>query len=505
MDTIAQDILFSEKEILSQTGYDPSIPELNKIEKWAEDHHLPLPSAVVIYMKNKKAGISESEIEDMFEKHDGYPGPSKFFVENQHGNETFSEHRMAKYLKKYFHFFTFRDTGELYIYKQGRYIPKGKTYVEEAVEKLLGYRYRDRFPKRVVKKLKHSTYTDRTEVNNNQELLNCANCLVDISNRNTKSHTPRNLTTTQIPVKYDPQATCPKFKQFLDEIVDKKQKKEKLQEMFGYALAKHYDYQKAFLLHGEGSNGKSALLNVLSALIGEPNTCAIELQELEKRFQKPELSDRLTNIASDISDKTLEQTSYFKKLTGGDKLKAEEKFQKPFHFRNYATLIFSANQIPKVENKQTAFYRRWIIIEFPYKFTTNPHDNHKDADPDIVEKITTDKELSGILNWAIEGYQRLKKQGRFTGQRSTQQVKAIYERQSDPVSYFAIQKIRPANNWIKKDDLYQQFLQFCGNHSLKHTSKQDFCRRIKNLTPATDRRKRINGKRQTGFTGIKVV
>jgi phage/plasmid-associated DNA primase len=71
-----------------------------------------------------------------------------------------------------------------------------------------------------------------------------------------------------------------------------------------------------------------------------------------------------------------------------------------FFFENYAKLIFSANQIPKSPEDTDAFFRRWEIINFPNQFLQN-------ADKKIMKKLTISEELSGFLNFAINGLKRL--------------------------------------------------------------------------------------------------
>src|SRR5208283_2759033 len=95
----------------------------------------------------------------------------------------------------------------------------------------------------------------------------------------------------------------------------------------------------------------------------------------------------------------------FKMLTGGDSIGTEKKFKDEYSFVNYAKLIFSANKPPKVTDEDSyAFWRRWILIEFPNQFG----DDKKD--PEILNKLTAEAELSGLLNWALEGLARLRQQ-----------------------------------------------------------------------------------------------
>src|SRR5207302_7003645 len=110
-------------------------------------------------------------------------------------------------------------------------------------------------------------------------------------------------------------------------------------------------------------------------------------------------------LYADLPDNILKSAGTFKMLTGGDSIMAERKFGHPFLFKNYAKLMFSCNKVPEVQEDSDAFFRRWIIITFPNKF------EGANDDRDMLSKLTTPEELSGIFNWALKGLKRLQQQG----------------------------------------------------------------------------------------------
>jgi putative DNA primase/helicase len=129
---------------------------------------------------------------------------------------------------------------------------------------------------------------------------------------------------------------------------------------------KSLSIQKALLLVGDGSNGKSTLINLIKAFTGHENVSAVSLQELENnRFSKADLYNKLVNLYADLLDGALKTVGTFKMLTGSDPIKGERKFQNSFLFKNFAKLIFLANKVPKVFEDRDAFFRRWTILTFP--------------------------------------------------------------------------------------------------------------------------------------------
>jgi putative DNA primase/helicase len=189
-------------------------------------------------------------------------------------------------------------------------------------------------------------------------------------------------------------------------------------ELIGYCLYRSYPFQKAFMLLGDGANGKSTLLGALQEFLSRENVSAVELQALDaNRFKKAKLEGKLANIAPDISDEGLDSTSTFKALTGGDLLDAERKYESPFEFENHATLIFSANQKPAAEDDTYAYKRRWIHFDFPHQFGGGecPECGDKCHLPRPQEGLlsTFRDEHAGILNLAAEAFGKLWERGRF--------------------------------------------------------------------------------------------
>ena len=121
-------------------------------------------------------------------------------------------------------------------------------------------------------------------------------------------------------------------------------------------------------------------------------------------MQSPIYTVSLANIDADLSSEALKSTSAIKKLTGGDPIYAEFKFKPGFDFINHAKPLYSANDIPVTPDQTDAFYRRPIIINFVNQFLD-------DVDYGLLDKLTTDEELSGLLNIILKRLPRILKEG----------------------------------------------------------------------------------------------
>jgi len=179
----------------------------------------------------------------------------------------------------------------------------------------------------------------------------------------------------------------------------------------------------------------------------------------------------LANIVGDLSDKELYHSGRLKSLTGGDLLMAERKFQNPFHFVNHAKLIYSANDLPKTFDGTFAFWRRVMLVKFMQTFTDDK-DNK-----DLWKKFTTEEELSGIMNMAIEGIQRLEANQRFTKQDSVDEIKDYYIRDSDPMAAFfmdCVEITNDANDFVSLQSFHTAFVEYCKRWKFKDTSMRKF-------------------------------
>jgi putative DNA primase/helicase len=161
------------------------------------------------------------------------------------------------------------------------------------------------------------------------------------------------------------------------------------------------------LLVGRGLNGKSILLRLVERFLGKDNVSSETLHRLLKeRFSVGNLFQKLANVDADVSyDTVFNNTGVLKKPTGNDLHIGEHKYKKPFKFPNHAKLFCSCNKIPETEDDTDAFYRRILQINFTQQFF-----GEKD-DPNLIDKLTTQEELSILLHELLSRLPRILKQG----------------------------------------------------------------------------------------------
>ncbi len=221
---------------------------------------------------------------------------------------------------------------------------------------------------------------------------------------------PEIITRNKIPIAYVPGAYYEVTdRTFNRTAVHDKKIRSILEEILGYILFRRNEFAAMFVLTSNGSNGKSSYLKIIRKLVGEFNTASLDLKELDQRFKTAELFGKLVNIGDDISKSYIKESSVLKKLATGETLNVERKGKDPFDFTNYAKLIFSANEMPRINDYTDGLGRRLQIVPFKAKFSVDDDD----YDPFITDKLLSDESMHYVLNLALNALKRLLNNKKF--------------------------------------------------------------------------------------------
>ncbi len=413
--------------------------------------------------------------------------PSRFF----NRRNGFTSKRLADELLLDAYFFV-NSRDQLCQYKNGVYRPN-QAQLEQICQRKLGESSNFNRISETCKYLK--IHSPDEEIKSNNTMLNLANCSLDLISRESQKHSPDRLTTTQIPVFYDSSAGAKKVDQFIRQIVPS-DCVELIYQIFGYCLLPSNLFEKSFIFLGAGSNGKSTLVKLLIAFLGPENVSKITLQDLaHNRFRPAELYRRMANISTDLEKKTPKSMAMFKAISTGDPITVERKFGDPFSFEPYCKQIYSCNQLPNTRDHSHGFYRRLLIIPFPNRFEDAKRDE------ELINKLTTADQLSGLLNRSLDGLDQLKQQRGFRQTTSTAQALLDYQLQSDSCSQFIRTHCRiQEESMIEKDVIYQKYQQFCLENDLEAESRQVLNRTIEQIFSPSVLQKR----QKTGNSSLRV-
>ena len=267
-----------------------------------------------------------------------------------------------------YHFKTRMDSGTIYCYENGVYIP-GEIFVERLAQMDIP-QCNNSDVKEIKGIIMRKTYIEPEKFIGDLSLINVKNGLLDLKTFEMSSHTPDIITTVQLPIIFKQSAKCLKIEEFLLQVLNSNDV-ELVYEIAGWLLWRQYHIHKAIMLYGHGRNGKGTLLRLFESFLGINNCSHVSLQKLvSDRFAPVDLVGKAANIFGDLPKRDLTETDIFKCLTGGDAIRVEDKFKKAFDMRNEAKLIFSANDLPKTPDNTVGFFSRWIIIEFHNQFDT---------------------------------------------------------------------------------------------------------------------------------------
>jgi len=371
----------------------------------------------------------------------------------------------------------------------GIYENTGIPFAERAVLEIIGEKTTSEMYSQCVKHLKVSTYTPPEEFEEDPYAVVLKNGVYNIKYGALEPFSPINRAKGRLPINYNPEAKCPTFLSFLDRLFKTPEHITFIQEWFGYHLLKDHRYQRTVILQGEGDNGKTTLLNVLTAFAGPENVSQQSLLRLTtNRFATAELYGKTANIAADIGAEELKYTGIVKTLTGNDIVPAERKNRDGFSFRNYAKLTFSCNQLPKTPDTSLAFYKRFIVL------VTGAPLPAEEQDSELTYKLTAPEELSGIFNWALEGLQRALKNGRLSEPTDIETRKELYKNMSDPATGFINAHIvEELDTYIEKAECFRVFCKYCDQNGFIASSDTMLYKAMKKNLYYKETQKKING------------
>jgi len=400
----------------------------------------------------------------------------KVFYVDEKGNNRISCPRLAKLIMNSDdnHYLVIFDNQEILWYNRSYYEHGGEKKIEQRINYYLDDRMCSRYKAEVLTYIKTKDMIKRDELEPPVHLINLKNGVFNLETKELLPHEHKYLFLNEIPINYDQNAKIDKIQTFLEETLDVNDIP-LIQEFFGDCLQRSYSFKRAIMCVGERDTGKSQLLLLLDIFLGKDNTSNVNLWDLcTDRFASIELYHKLANTCSELDPEEITHVDKFLSLTGGDWQSGQKKHQDRFKFINYAKIIFGCNKIPDTKHKNEAFYVRWIVIVFSNIIP------FEDQIEDYYSIIATEKELSGLLNWALEGLYRLKKNHGYSEHRSLDEVRELMQKGTNTIREFVEAYIDgDPNNSILKGDLYLSYVDFCKFMGYPFKTDNVFSRKFK--------------------------
>ncbi|PRO65810.1 DNA primase family protein [Alkalicoccus urumqiensis] len=292
------------------------------------------------------------------------------------------------------------------------------------------------------------------------DYINVENGMLHLKSRKLKPHDPAFLSTTQLPLPFDPEADCPQFKQFLKEVFEGDPDLVHVaQESMGAVLDARNRAQKAYFLIGAGGNGKSVFTEVLTEVFSPELVGNIPLRELGGTFAIETLPGKWLNIAPENEVEKMD-TQVFKAITGGDQVHVNRKYKTGISTRLRCTLFLVMNQAPHTMDTTKGFFRRLQFLPFTASFSgtrRNPH---------LAAQLK--EEAQGIFRFAVDGYVALEQQQfQHTVSEKAEAVKDQYRDRVNHVEEFFSTNLQPDETaQLKKQEVYKLYKAWCKDQDL---------------------------------------
>lgn len=263
-----------------------------------------------------------------------------------------------------------------------------------------------------------------------------ANCVLDVETGAELPWCDSLVIPNVVPVEWDPAAECPEVDEFMerlscgraDVLLD-------LQEVLGYCCYRSNEFGQApVLVNPQGANGKSSFIKVARSLVGAENATAIDVNDLGRRFQAEAAAGKLVVLSDDTGAGYIEANSMavVKKIITGDEVHTDVKGGKGYDFHPYATLIISANRLPRMQDSSGGTMRRWFPIPFDAHFAKG----EPGFDPRAVAKVTTPEALRRVAVLAMAGLSAMRAEDGFTPNRASERMLHDIELDNSTVAQF---------------------------------------------------------------------
>lgn len=381
-------------------------------------------------------------------------------------DKAFRPIRVVESLMQSHDFITLTTDDKIRIYEGGVFGIDGLRRTEQEIISLLGDAAKTSYLSDVVGLLKSRTMALPPV---HTDWVNLANGRLCLRSWELLEHSPVYQSVVQLPVEYNPDATCPVFNAWLADVLPAEDDQFLLLQLLGYSMLQDVRFGKIAVLYGPTHTGKSTCLNLIKLFLGKENVSALSLHALDnedRRFSRAGLVGKLANISADLSSRYLRGDSQVKQIASGDGIDVEHKGVDGFSYEPFATLWASANQLPVSHDRSDAWYERLVILPF-----VNQHKGSA-ADRTIEERMTQPSELSGILNRAVGALQQLLSENAFIETDSTREMLAQYRLENDHVSRFLLETYEQGSDGkVSEDSLYDTYKLWCEDEGIKPLSK----------------------------------
>lgn len=295
--------------------------------------------------------------------------------------------------------------------------------------------------------------------------INTRTGILDITDNKVTAHSKDYLTTTQLPIKIDSKALCPRWDRFIVEVFGP-DCVQIIWEIIGACMVSNRVVQEGAWLLGFGSNGKSTFVMALVRLIGEENTANVSVAQMSSDvFMGAEVYGKLLAYDLDVVPEQIKDPTILKKIVGADSMRVQRKYEHSFKIRPYCTCLFSGNRAPDSRDSSFGYLRKLFIIPLSTFF------GQKVNQDDLLDALSTEEEKSGAFNKAVEGLQRFLARGRFSYPACIQDATDEFREEADSIGqFFDEYVVRAEDSVLNSIDLKNAYNQWAEDNYKRRAS-----------------------------------
>lgn len=317
------------------------------------------------------------------------------------------------------------------------------------------------------------------------------NGVLNIDTLKMREHTSNDMFDSIVDHAFIPKGTCPTWEKCLNDWFGGDTDKRKALQLFaGYTLLPHHKYKKALFLYGDTDCGKSVIVNLMRAIIGEKFCGQLPLHNFNDSIKRSVLMGKKLNTCSEVKSGTILQEDMFKAMVStGEPVLVERKYCNPIQYVFRCKHIIAANAFPTVHDKTNATLNRLCIIPM---YNIIPQQKQ---DPDLLQKLLS--EANGIIAWMVQGAREVTElKGYFPNIAGVQQIKDDMRATSNAVKEFIDEYFIYTgldSDFIPVSLLQQKFYEMPINRSVNRDSF------MQQLNIANDSIRRYKQERRTVF------
>lgn len=290
-------------------------------------------------------------------------------------------------------------------------------------------------------------------------------------------HNRKYKSTSMLDYNFDPDAKCPVFDNFLDQIFEGDQERVRLLLMFlGYLLVTDYRFQKILMMVGKSRSGKGTIANnIIPALVGRESFAATTLSNLAGDHGLAALMYAKVAVIGDahhgVKDRIGRAKEVMLNISGNDFVSVNPKNKDEITIRLPSRLVISANEQPRFADGMDALANRYLILPFNKSFAGR-------EDPRLAQKLMT--EMPGIFNRALEGLMDLGNTGYFIEPKASQPKREESMMMQNPEAYFNKHFLIHTGDEsrVAIRDVYDAYCTFCHEMDKRPVDKKWFGRRL---------------------------